>query len=108
MSIDTIQKTDAETLNSWILKVGFHNKKAVYIKKTTAMIVDEFGGQVPDELEKLCQLPGVGLKMAHLLLQGSFGKVEGISVDTHVHRIANRLKWVKVPTKDPNKTGEAL
>ena len=108
LSIKTIQKTDESVINTWIAKVGFHNKKAVYIKKTADMIATKHKGIVPDNLKDLCDLPGVGLKMAHLLLQGSFNKVEGISVDTHVHRIANRLKWVKKTTTDPTKTGTAL
>jgi endonuclease-3 len=53
-------------------------------------------------------MPGVGPKMAHLLLQISFDKVEGVSVDTHVHRISNRLKWVKPETLTPEKTASAL
>jgi endonuclease-3 len=101
-------KTPEQQLNEWISKVGFHNKKAVYIKKATQMIQDDFKGKVPDNLKDICKLPGVGLKMAHLLLQSSFGKVEGISVDTHVHRIANRLKWVRKPTTNPDVTSEML
>jgi len=64
--------------------------------------MDKHNGIVPDNLEDLCALPGVGLKMSHLLLQKSYNKVMGISVDTHVHRIANRLKWVKKETKNPD------
>lgn len=108
LSIETILKTKESDLNSWISKVGFHNKKAVYIKKTTEKIKNDHDGIVPDNLEDLVALPGVGLKMAHLLLQGSFDKVEGISVDTHVHRIANRLKWVRKPTTNPDVTGQLL
>jgi endonuclease-3 len=89
-------------LNEWISAVGFHNKKAIYIKKATQMINDKFQGIVPDNLKDLSDLPGVGPKMSHLLLQHSFGKVEGISVDTHVHRISNRLQWVKFETKNPD------
>jgi len=66
------------------------------------MINDKFQGIVPDNLKDLSELPGVGPKMSHLLLQHSFGKVEGISVDTHVHRISNRLQWVKFETKNPD------
>ena len=51
-----------------IKKVGFHNKKAKYLKGAAAMIVKDFNGQVPSELDKILKLPGVGLKMAHLLL----------------------------------------
>ena len=53
-------------------------------------------------------LPGVGPKMAHLLLQESFGKTEGISVDTHVHRIAYRIGWVENEIKNRNKTAGEL
>ena len=108
LSIETIMKTEEKELNEWISKVGFHNKKATYIKKTTEMIVKDHKGIVPNSLEEICKFPGVGQKMAHLLLQIEFGKVVGISVDTHVHRISNRLKWVRNPTKDPNATSAAL
>ena len=53
---------------------------------------------MPNTVEDLTALPGIGLKIAHLLLQSAFGKTEGIAVDTHVHRISNRLKWVRKPT----------
>ena len=56
---------------------------------------------MPNTFEDLIALPGVGPKMAHLVLQCSFDIVVGISVDTHVHRIAHWLKWVKSPTKNP-------
>ena len=53
-------------------------------------------------------LPGVGPKMAHLVMDIAWGNVTGIAVDTHVHRISNRLGWVKKPTKDPEDTRKAL
>jgi len=81
-------------LNEWIKKVGFHNKKAVYIKEATKIISEEYGGIVPNDYKKLLALPGVGPKMAHLVLQCVYGQIEGVSVDTHVHRISNRLRWV--------------
>ena len=80
--------------------MGFHNKKAEYIKKATKIINDEHGGLVPDDYKKLIALPGVGPKMAHLVLQEAFGRVEGVSVDSHVHRICNRLNWVKTKTAE--------
>lgn len=55
-------------MNSWISKVGFHNKKAIYIKKATQIIHDKYAGIVPNNLEDLTALPGIGLKIAHLLL----------------------------------------
>lgn len=99
---------EEKELNGWIAKVGFHNKKAIYIKNATKQIKEKHNGIVPSNLKDLCALPGVGLKMSHLLLQSAFGKTEGISVDTHVHRIANRLKWVRKPTKNPDQTGLSL
>lgn len=98
LSIATILKTDVKVINQWISKVGFHNRKAEFIKKATEIIAEKHKGVVPNKLEDIMALPGVGSKMAHLLLQHSFDKVEGISVDTHVHRISNRLKWVKKKT----------
>ena len=53
-------------------------------------------------------LPGVGPKMAHLCMDIAWNNVTGIGVDTHVHRIANRLKWTKKPTRDPEETRKAL
>lgn len=68
LSVRVIMKTPVDTLNGWISKVGFHNKKAEYIKKATQIIHDEHGGKVPNDFKKLIALPGVGPKMAHLVL----------------------------------------
>ncbi len=100
LSVKVIMDTPVETINQWISKVGFHNKKAEYIKKATKIINDEHGGKVPADFKKLIALPGVGPKMAHLVLQEAYGRVEGVSVDTHVHRICNRLNWVKTKTPE--------
>lgn len=56
----------------------------------------------------MCELPGVGPKMAHICMQIAWGEVSGIGVDTHVHRICNRLKWVRKPTKTPEETRKGL
>ena len=72
------------------------------------MLVKKFGGKVPSKLDDLLSLPGVGPKMSHLLLQHRFNKTEGISVDTHVHRVVNRLGWVNKTTKNPEETRIAL
>jgi len=106
LSIEKIRETPEEELNEWIKMVGFHNKKAKYIKEATQKIEEQFKGKVPSEFEDIVGLPGVGPKMANILIQDAFGRVDGISVDTHVHRIANRLKWVK--TNTPTQTMEAL
>ena len=69
------------------------------------MIADKHSGKVPSSYDDLIALPGVGPKMAHLTLQHAFDKVQGVSVDTHVHRIADRLGWTKHATT-PGKTAD--
>ncbi|MDQ7055629.1 MAG: endonuclease III, partial [Persephonella sp.] len=80
---------------------GFYRNKAKTIKKISEIIVKDYGGNVPDSLEELLKLPGVGRKTANLVLALSFKK-PAICVDTHVHRISNRLGFVK--TKSPEET----
>jgi endonuclease-3 len=75
LSIQMIMKTSEKDLNEYISAVGFHNKKAKYIKDTTAIIVEKYKGEVPSKLEHILDFPGVGPKMAHLLLQISFDQV---------------------------------
>jgi len=88
-----------------IYPVGFYHTKAKNILKICDQIFLRFGGQVPDEIDKLLTLPGVGRKTANLVVTVGFGK-PGICVDTHVHRISNR--WGLVKTKAPNETEEVL
>ena len=85
--------------------IGFYRQKARFITETARMIVQNHGGRVPDTLEQLLQFPGVGRKVANCVLVYAFGK-PAIAVDTHVHRISNRLGWVK--TKTPEETELAL
>ena len=72
LSIEVIQKASEAEVNEWIKNVGFHNNKAKFIKKTTNMIVEKFNSKVPDNFNDLISLPGVGPKMAHLVLQHAF------------------------------------
>ncbi|MGH2728025.1 MAG: endonuclease III, partial [Actinomycetota bacterium] len=74
-----------------IHSTGFFNQKARSIRGLSRVIVEEFGGQVPGTMEGLLRLPGVARKTANIVLGNSFGKVEGIAVDTHVHRLSRRL-----------------
>ncbi|KAJ3349350.1 DNA N-glycosylase and apurinic/apyrimidinic (AP) lyase [Allomyces javanicus] len=97
---------DDADLNAAIAKVGFHRRKTQYIKQTAAILLDEYGGDIPDTIEGLVALPGVGPKMGFLALQCAWGINSGIGVDVHVHRIANRLGWVK--TSQPEQTRVAL
>ncbi|HEY7648320.1 MAG TPA: endonuclease III [Methylomirabilota bacterium] len=88
-----------------IYPVGFYRTKAKVIHRISRQLLERFEGQVPDDLEALLSLPGVGRKTANLVVTMGFGK-PGICVDTHVHRISNRLGWVR--TKAPDETEMAL
>ena len=92
-TVQKILQTPDERLDELIHAVGFHNTKTKHIKQATQMISDNNAGKIPDTMDGLLALPGVGPKMALIILRVVFGKVEGISVDTHVHRIANQLAW---------------
>ncbi|XP_072513635.1 endonuclease III-like protein 1 [Salminus brasiliensis] len=108
LSIATILEMDDETLGKLIYPVGFWKTKVKYIKKATEMIHQEFGGDIPNTVEGLVRLPGVGPKMAHLAMAIAWNQVSGIGVDTHVHRICNRLGWTRTTTKNPEETRKAL
>jgi len=88
-----------------IRKIGFYNAKSKNIIGTAQKLLNDYNGEVPDKLEELVKLPGVGRKVANCVLVYSFGK-DAIPVDIHVHRISNRLGWVK--TKTPEETEKKL
>ena len=89
-----------------IYPVSFYRHKARHVKATCRILVDRFNGRVPETMEELLTLPGVGRKTANLVLILAFKSVKNICVDTHVHRISNRLGWVKTTT--PDETEQAL
>jgi len=84
-----------------IRPTGFFNQKAKAIRGACRMIVEEFGGKVPDTMEDLIRLPGVARKTANIVLGNSYGVVVGIAVDTHVRRVSQRLGFTD--QKDPDK-----
>lgn len=84
---------------------GMYRQKAARIIEISRILVDEFEGHVPDTIDGLLSLPGVGRKTANIVLNLCFG-VPALAVDTHVHRISNRLGWVS--TKTPEQTETAL
>lgn len=95
----------AEDLESIIKPVGFYRRKAVYLKETSAILLRDYDGDIPRTVPEMCKLPGVGPKMAHLLLQTAWGESAGIGVDTHVHRLAQWWHWVpRVEHSTPEKT----
>ncbi|KAL5119808.1 alpha,alpha-trehalase nth1 [Pleosporales sp. CAS-2024a] len=95
-------------LNAMINKVGFHNLKTKYIKQTAELLRDKWNGDIPDSIEGLVSLPGVGPKMAYLTMSAAWGRDEGIGVDVHVHRITNLWGWHGKPTQNPEQTRAAL
>jgi len=94
-----------ERLAELIYPVGFYRTKAGSILAICRILLDQYGGAVPADLDALLALPGVGRKTANLVLTAGFG-LPGICVDIHVHRICNR--WGYVATRDPDATEQGL
>src|SRR6266851_3787409 len=102
----TIARLTAKRIEKLIYPVSFYRHKAKHVKQSCQMLVDRFGGRVPSTMGELLTLPGVGRKTANLVLILSFKSLKNICVDTHVHRISNRLGWVR--TRTPDETEQAL
>ena len=100
-----IAEADPINLEKLIFKAGFYRVKAQRIKEVSKIIAEDFDGVVPKNYKDLISLPGVGPKTANCVLVYAF-KCPAIPVDTHVHRISNRLQWVK--TMKPEQTEELL
>src|SRR5262245_44377811 len=99
-------KLGVRQIERLIYPVSFFRHKARHVKATCQILDERFGGQVPTTMTELLELPGVGRKTANLVLILAFKSLKNICVDTHVHRISNRLGWVK--TKTPDETEQAL
>lgn len=99
-------RLDAAEIEKLIFPVSFYRNKARHVLDTCRQLLDCFGGQVPTTMEALLTLPGVGRKTANLVLIVAHGSGANICVDTHVHRISNRLGWVR--TRTPEQTEQAL
>jgi len=102
--LDSLAGLDEASIAKLIYPVGFYKNKAKYLKQLPAAL-EQFGGRIPDEVEALTRLPGVGRKTANLVVAVAFGK-PAICVDTHVHRIMNIWGYVKTAT--PFETEMAL
>ncbi len=102
---EDMMKVNVEDLENAIYPVGFYKNKAKQIIELSKEIVEKLGGKVPDTIEDLIKFNGVGRKTANLVLAKGFG-IPAICVDVHVHRIFNRLGYVK--TKTPEETEFAL
>ncbi|MGA1866454.1 MAG: endonuclease III domain-containing protein [Thermoplasmatota archaeon] len=95
----------SEQIEGLIYPVGFYRNKARVLREVSRTIIEDYNGRVPDELDELLKLKGVGRKTANLVITMGYGK-PGICVDTHVHRITNRLGYVR--TRTPEETEMAL
>jgi endonuclease-3 len=94
-----------ERIAELIYPAGFYRTKARHIRETSRVLLARYGGSVPDDVESLVELPGVGRKTANLVLGQGFG-IPAICVDTHVHRISNRCGWVA--SNNPEQTEAQL
>ena len=102
----TMAALSVARIRQLIYPVSFYRVKAHHVKDTCRQLLERFGGRVPATMEELLTLPGVGRKTAKLVLILSHASRDNICVDTHVHRIANRLGWVR--TRTPDETEHAL
>jgi endonuclease-3 len=101
-----VMRLTVRQIERLIYPVSFYRNKAVFVRDTSRKLQEEFGGRVPSTLDELVTLPGVGRKTANLVLILAFQSRASICVDIHVHRIANRLGWVR--TRTPEETEQAL
>ncbi|XP_015922065.2 endonuclease III-like protein 1 isoform X2 [Parasteatoda tepidariorum] len=108
LTVDNILNTPDEKIGELIYPAGFWKSKIKFIKNTSQILKDKYNGDIPRTFKELIKLPGVGPKMANIVMSVAWNDTVGIAVDTHVHRISNRLGWVPKPTKDPEQTRKAL
>ncbi|MBU0613988.1 endonuclease III [Patescibacteria group bacterium] len=104
-TVYNLASANEEDIRQNIKTIGMNRIKAKHLRLMAIKICNDFNGRVPDDMENLLTLPGVGRKTASIVLSHCFNK-PAIAVDTHVHRIANRLGWVE--TNTPAKTEKAL
>ena len=103
---EALARLPVKQIEKLIYPVSFYRNKAVFVRDAARMIITKFGGRVPSTLDEMILLPGVGRKTANLVMILAFKSAENICVDIHVHRIANRLGWVR--TRTPEETEQAL
>jgi endonuclease III len=96
-NLEDFDKFSVEDIEQLIYPVGFYKNKAKFLKKLPNIIKEKFKGEIPQTVEELIQLPGVGRKTANLVVTIAFNK-DAMCVDTHVHRISNRLGYIKTQT----------
>lgn len=104
-TVDKLARATTTQIESRISTIGMYRQKAKNLKGMAVGVIERYGGKIPSTMDELVSLAGVGRKTASVVLVTSF-QTPAIAVDTHVHRVTNRLGWVK--TKTPDKTEEVL
>ncbi|HKE82768.1 MAG TPA: endonuclease III [Vicinamibacterales bacterium] len=102
----TMARLPVSEIERLIYPVSFYRNKARHVKACCEQLMSRFDGRVPNTMEELVRLPGVGRKTANLVMILAFKGQDNICVDTHVHRISNRMGWVR--TREPQETEQAL
>jgi endonuclease-3 len=102
---EKLLKLDQEEIEKLIYPAGFYHTKAASLKNIASILIEKYDGKVPNAMEELLALPGVGRKTANLVLTEAFDQ-DAICVDVHVHRICNRIGWIE--TKTPEESEMAL
>ena len=103
---ETLSKAPVDEIEKLIFPVGFYHTKAKRIKEISKTLLERYNGKVPEDFNELMKLKGVGRKTANIVMTFGFNKTDYIPVDTHCHRLPNRLGWIK--TKTPEETEQEL
>jgi endonuclease III len=104
--VEDYANADLRELENDVYSTGFYKNKAKNIQATAQLILERYNGKVPETMEELVTLPGVGRKTANIVLSRGFGVIEGIAVDTHVKRVSRRMGFTK--HSDPTKIEKDL
>ncbi|GME67726.1 unnamed protein product [[Candida] boidinii] len=110
LCLDAMLEIDEPTLDTLIFKVGFHRRKASYIKRTCSILNEKFNGDIPDNITDIVALPGIGQKMGNLILQCGWNITTGIGVDVHMYRLSTMWGWCggKSGSKSKNSTPDTV
>ncbi|KAF5098345.1 hypothetical protein D0Z00_002057 [Geotrichum galactomycetum] len=109
LTVSSVLAADEAEIDKIIYSVGFHRRKANFLKRAAVILREKYADDVPPTIEEIVSLPGVGPKMGHLLMHRAWGRVEGIGVDVHVHRLGNLWRWTNDgKAKTPEDSRHAL
>ena len=107
LTIENIHATDSSTIDNLIQKVGFHSKKAGYLKEVAETLISKYESDIPTVAAEIMELKGIGPKMAYLIENVCFGTT-GIGVDSHMHNRSKKPSWVKSKNEKAEQTRQQL